>query len=333
LRDEFAIKYPVSLINELLNGVPVSMHFLVLIAIAMLTACVKSPDGTITDDQRNREIDFAIWLPEASNPAPLILLSHGSGGHYINFGWLTNALLDAGYVVAAVNHPFNTVRDETPEGVVRVWDRPPDLSLLLSYLLEDPRWNVSIDASRIGAAGFSSGGYTVIALAGAIYELGRMQSYCAGERRGADCDLAPMLSGPESEASASLKDSRVRAVFSMAPAVGPAITPESLAGISIPISIFATEDDEWLQPDLNAEYYAKGVPGAELTLLPRGGHFLFLSCDPVTAAADWFIGQFNLCGRGIDVDRDATQRDIAAKAVEFFNEHLSRSGETGKSRS
>lgn len=309
------------------------MHILVLIAIIMLTACVKSPDGTITDDQRNREIDFAVWLPEASSPAPLILLSHGSGGHYINFSWLTNALLEAGYVVAAVNHPFNTVRDETPEGVVRVWDRPPDLSLLLSHLLEDPRWNVSIDANRIGAAGFSSGGYTVIALAGGIYELGRMQSYCAGEKRGADCDLAPMLSGPEPKASASLKDSRIRAVLSMAPAVGPAITPESLAEISVPISIVAAEDDEWLQPALNAEYYAKGIPGAELTLVPRGGHFLFLSCDPITAVADWFISQFNLCGGGIDADREAMQSDIAAKAVEFFNEHLSRSGETVISRS
>ena len=298
------------------------MKRIVLLCCILLCSCSAENEGVLKDAVREREIDYKVWLPEVSGPAPLVLLSHGSGGHYVNFAWLTEALLSAGYVVAAVNHPLNTLRDETPEGVVRVWDRPPDISLLLTSLLENPEFKDSIDQTRIGAAGFSSGGYTVIALAGGIYELDRMQSYCAGANRGPDCDLAPMLSAPEPMASASFRDDRIRAVFSMAPAVGPGITPGSLADIAIPVEIVATADDELLKPDLNSKYYANNIPGSEITLFAKGGHFLFLSCDLMTAVADVFIFEFNLCGRGIDADREALQIEIADKALEFFNQHI-----------
>jgi predicted dienelactone hydrolase len=292
------------------------------LSLLLLCSCTTENDGVLTDSVRNRDIEYKVWLPETERPAPLVLLSHGSGGHYINLNWLVEPLVEAGYAVAAVVHPHNWTGDDTPEGVMRVWDRPTDLSLLLTYLLESPRWRASIDESRIGAAGFSSGGYTVIALAGAIYELERMQSYCAGENRGPDCDLAPMLTEPEPNASASFKDSRIRAVFSMAPAVGPAITPDSLAAIAVPVSIVATADDELLKPAIGAEYYAQNIPHAGLTLLPKGGHFLFLSCDPLTRVADWFISDFDLCGREIDVDRGALQREISAQAIAFFDQYI-----------
>jgi predicted dienelactone hydrolase len=131
-----------------------------------------------------------------------------------------------------------------------------------------------------------------------------------------------MLSAPEPTASASFRDDRIRAVFSMAPAVGPAITPGSLADIAIPVKIVATADDELLKPELNSEYYASNIPDSEITLFSKGGHFLFLSCDPMTAVADFFIAEFNLCGRGIEVDREALQIETADKALEFFNKHI-----------
>jgi predicted dienelactone hydrolase len=261
-------------------------------------------------------------MPEPRGPAPLILLSHGSGGHYANHAWFAEALQDAGYIGAAVNHPFNNLRDDTPEGVVRVWDRPRDLTLLLDTLLSRADLKAVIDSDRVGAAGFSSGGYTVIALAGARYELDLMQLYCAGDERGPDCDLAPMLTESVSGSSASYQDSRIKAVFAMSPAVGPAITKASLSAIEVPVEIVATRDDELLRPKLHAEYYARNIAGAGLTVYPKGGHFLFLSCDPMTFVADIFISQFNLCGRGIEVDRELRQRETADKAITFFDAHI-----------
>jgi predicted dienelactone hydrolase len=93
---------------------------------------------------------------------------------------------------------------------------------------------------------------------------------CAGENRGPDCDLSAGAEDSGPGTSTLLKDNRVRAVFAMAPAVGPGITPESLSDISIPVSIFAAVDDELLQPELNAKYYASHIPDAHLSLLPAG---------------------------------------------------------------
>lgn len=293
-----------------------------LLMLLVVASCVKAPDGTIQDTQRDREIKFAVWLPDSEEPAPVIVLSHGSGGHYGNFDWLTGVLVEHGYAVAAVNHPFNTTGNDTPEGVARAWDRPPDLSLLISELLSNPEWASAIDSTRIGATGFSSGGYTVLALAGAVYDIDQMHAYCDSAAAGPECGLSVALPAADPDASSLLKDPRIKAVFSMAPGWGAATKPDSLAAIDIPVKIIAAEDDELLLPERHAVYFDELIPGSELVMLPKGGHFIFLSCSPMTRVADWFIDQFNLCGIGIDVDRDAVQKEIAASAVQFFDHHL-----------
>jgi predicted dienelactone hydrolase len=301
-----------------MNAIRCTTLFIFLV----VASCVKTPDGTIEDAQRNREIKFAVWLPDSAEPAPLIVLSHGSGGHYSNFDWLTGVLVEHGYVVAAVNHPFNTTGNDTPEGVARAWDRPPDLSLLITELLANPEWAIAIDSSSIGAIGFSSGGYTVLGLAGAVYEIDRMHAYCDSAEAGPECGLAAALPEADPDASALLKDPRIKAVFSMAPGWGAATSPASLKAIDIPVKIVAAEDDEILFPERHAMYFAELIPNAEIVMLPTGGHFIFLSCSPMTRIADWFIDRFNLCGIGIDVDRDAVQKATAASAVQFFDHHL-----------
>lgn len=109
----------------------------------------------------------------------------------------------------------------------------------------------------------------------------------------------------------------------MAPAVGPGMSAAGLAEIAMPTHIIAAEDDEILYPALHASHYAQHIQNAKFTLLPKGGHFVFLqSCSLAASIADWFLDQFNLCGKGIDVDRRAVQKDVTELAVEFFNEHL-----------
>ena len=104
-----------------------------------------------------------------------------------------------------------------------------------------------------------------------------MGEYCASERRGPDCDLVPDMKDMKidfSEAGKSYRDERVKAVFAMAPAVGPGFEPSALASVNIPIYIIASRDDEILNPDHHASHYAEHIPNAELNLLPVGGHFL-----------------------------------------------------------
>jgi predicted dienelactone hydrolase len=53
----------------------------------------------------------------------------------------------------------------TVQGFTLWWERAKDLSTVLDDVLADPDFGPHIDRRRIGAAGFSLGGYTVIEFA------------------------------------------------------------------------------------------------------------------------------------------------------------------------
>ena len=97
---------------------------------------------------------------------PLVLISHGTGSSAQQLIWLGYHLASRGYIAAAVNHHGNSDAEKTllAQGSALVWERPKDLSVVLDRLLADPTFGQRIDADRIGAAGFSLGGYSVIAL-------------------------------------------------------------------------------------------------------------------------------------------------------------------------
>ena len=255
----------------------------------------------------------------------MVIVSHGSGGEFNDHQWLIDTLLDEGYIVSALNHPFNTTRDNTPEGIVSVWDRPADVSLVLTDILENADKGQQIDAMRIGAAGFSSGGYTAIALAGAIFEPKLMETYCAGADHGPDCALGESVAYADyTGATQSYRDARFRSVFAMAPAVGSGITVQSLNAIEVPVFITASRDDELVYPKFSAERYAEHIPNSTMSLIPSGGHFVFLECNAMTWIADQFITEFDLCGREFSVDQDKIRTTVGEQAVAFFANSLDK---------
>jgi len=271
-------------------------------------APVGTTKVTFEDVRRHRPLVTRLWYPadkhtesrtialdwifvahaaaEASMAArpeklPLVLLSHGTGGSTSNLAWIAEPLAAHGYLVAAVEHFGNTYGNDTPDGAMAQWRRPVDLSRVLDALLADARFAPRIDASRVGAAGMSSGGYTVIALAGGIYHPERMGAHCRDQpsRRGCRPDARALFEAlPDRDAaSLSYNDPRFRAVFAIARALGPGFAAEDLADIKIPVAIVASAKDEWVPLAENAGHYAELIPGAQLTVLPEGGHFTFLS--------------------------------------------------------
>jgi predicted dienelactone hydrolase len=89
--------------------------------------------------------------------------------------WLGTELAAHGYIAVAVNHPGNNALEPyTVQGFTLWRERPPDLSRVLDGMLADPRFGDRIDVNRVGAAGFSIGGYTVIELAGGRGEMGNL---------------------------------------------------------------------------------------------------------------------------------------------------------------
>jgi predicted dienelactone hydrolase len=55
----------------------------------------------------------------------------------------------------------------------------------------------------------------------------------------------------------SHKDSSFRAVFAVAPALGPGFASEDLTGVKIPVEIVASAQDEWFPLADNAGHYTE----------------------------------------------------------------------------
>jgi predicted dienelactone hydrolase len=275
----------------------------------------------------------------ASSPAkfPMIVLSHGTGGSALQMAWLGTVLAAHGYIAVAVNHPGNNAtEDYTAQGFSTWWERARDLSMVIDSMLADPAFGGHIESNRIGAAGFSLGGYTMIEIAGGITDVEAYKQFCASPHADAICKSPPefptlvedfkKLSATDAEFQAALRhagdsyrDARVRAVFAIAPALGPAFSAASLAKIDIPVDIVAGQADANAPIASNAKYFAANITGAKLTIFPGNvAHYVFL--DSCTETGRKTLP--NICIDGEGVDRDAIHAKTAALAVEFFNASL-----------
>jgi len=249
--------------------------------------------------------------------------------------WLAEELARAGYIVAAVNHHGNTSSESSPtaEGFMLWWERATDLSRVVDKLLDDSQFGRLIDPTRIGAAGFSVGGYTVLAVAGARTSLAQWQKFCKSPMRDSTCEAQPefpdvftaferVRQDPPVRASLnrhadSFRDPRIRAVFAIAP-VGSWLTPDSLGAIEVPVRIVVGAGDRTAPAATNGQRVAELVPGARLSILNGVGHYTFLA--ECTAAGS--RQRQDLCREESGVERQAAHRTVAAEAVEFFNQIL-----------
>ncbi len=271
-------------------------------------------------------------LAPAFSKFPLVALSHGTGGSALQMAWLGTYLASRGYIVVAINHPGNNaVTGYTTEGFIEGWERAKDISTTISDLLADPRFGSKIDPDRIGAAGFSYGGYTMMELAGARTDVNKIMAWCEQKKACSPPEMPdlwekfkairekPDVQRTLERAGDSYRDPRIRAVFAIAPAVARAFTPDSLKEITIPVEIVAGAPDPIAPPAENAQFFASNIKTANLTILPGGvGHYTFL--DVGTEAGKKQLPQFFVDNPG--VDREAIHRQVAQMAADFFDQQL-----------
>jgi predicted dienelactone hydrolase len=275
----------------------------------------------------------APWADERRHP--VVLVSHGFGGTARQMTWLGTALARAGYVAVAVDHPgTNGLDGVTPQGAYAPWERTLDLRAALDLALADSALAPHLDAGRVGAAGFSLGGFTAALLAGARTDFGHFDAFCAGPERDAICDpqkefpldfrqaprvLAdPAMAAAVARRDGDLREPRVRAAFLVAPALGEAIAAASLAGVRVPVEIVYGEADLVVPPATNALRLARGIAGAGTLALPGVGHYDFLSeCGAFgrQVAADY-------CAETAAAPRARTHAQVQAAAVAFFDRTL-----------
>jgi len=158
---------------------------------------------------------------------------------------------------------------------------------VLTQLLKDKDFNTVIDEKKIGAAGFSFGGYTVIALAGGIVDYPVMIHYyrTIGHREmefpefpGLGRLLYDSTLLAATKHVPNLKDSRIKAFFALSPGTGPGfIRKQQFKNVHGPVFITGSLADSMAPVKTNARVYHKLISGSDYYEFGgKVGHYVML---------------------------------------------------------
>jgi predicted dienelactone hydrolase len=239
------------------------MRFLTLAVFALLFAAMRA-EATgvrfidIPADADGPAIHGAIWTP-CTQPAtavelgnltgpgvkdcpingdklPLVVFSHGHGGSFVGHHDTAETLADAGFVVAAINHPGDTGSDMSrAEDLTEIIERPIDIKRLIDFMLNSSPASGKIDPARIGIFAFSRGGYTGLAVIGADADWGGVTRRCEGET----VHICDQVRNKEYPAHLT-HDPRVKAAVIANP-LAIYFTAASFASVKVPVQLWNTE--------------------------------------------------------------------------------------------
>ncbi len=254
---------------------------------------------------------------------PLVVFSHGAGGNGSVYAWFGEYLASHGYIVAMMYHYRANTYDSSALYVRnRIWQRPRDISLVISHLLADKEWGPRIDPAQIGVAGHSQGGFTSLWIGGAEVNPDLFLAYQRGWKNN---DTVPAYVREQMKIDAKpalgVRDTRVKAVFAMAPGdiQGFGMDAPGLRRAAVPAYIIVGAGDTTTPPGENAEFAAKYIPNAKLDVLQgKVSHEIFVNeCDQ--------IGRDNYpeaCADAVGVNRTELHEYIGKAALSFFDAHL-----------
>jgi len=124
--------------------------------------------------------------PVAGRKHPLVVIS-GTGGSLADHYDTAHALAEAGFVVAALTHTGDTRGDRSR--TLRITERSGQIIPLIDYMTTAWSGREAVDAGRIGAFGFSSGGFTVLGAIGGKPDMSKVGPYCAAQPKVFTCAL------------------------------------------------------------------------------------------------------------------------------------------------
>lgn len=254
--------------------------------------------------------------PVTDAKLPLVIFSHGRGGWFGGHHDTAEALADAGFVVAAINHPGDNGNDSSQRDSLSVLaSRPADMIRLLDAMLSGWKDRAAIDPAKIGFFGFSAGAYTGLVLAGGNPDFRRIAPYCTASNKSRGCEQFRSGDIP----SNLPHEPRIRVAVLADTALNFAFTEEGLAGIQIPLLIWRSELGGGGVDPKNSALTASSLPGKPDVHTVAANHFAFLPpCSPQLATAVPRICSDVPAG----FDRAAFHRDFNASVVRFFREHL-----------
>lgn len=288
-------------------------------------------------DGAGRSITVAAWYPSEYTPAsitfgpftasaakdgvlsgralPLVILSHGRGGSFVGHHDTAERLADAGFVVAAINHPGDTAQDKSRSAELSAFvDRPLDVKRVIDYMTGASPLAAAIDPNRIGFYGFSRGGYTGLVVIGANPDFALAGRLCEGQT-GPLCDQIRAGDFPKAPLT---HDRRIKAA-AIADPLAVVFSAESLEGVTVPVQLWASEaGGDGVEPKtIEAINSWLKAPHA-FTKVPNSQHFSFFTVCPASIADREPV----ICKDPQGFDRAAFHQRLNDDLIAFFRAHL-----------
>jgi predicted dienelactone hydrolase len=270
----------------------------------------------------SEEIDIGPYVlagrrdcPMVGDKAPLIVISHGHGGSLLGHHDLAEALADAGFVVAALNHPGDTFSDMSRQAEMSEFiERPTDVKRLVDFMLQRGPDAAKIDPARIGFFGFSRGGFTGLTLAGGNPDFLNAHLPCPDPK----APICAELLRREAPAAPFTHDPRIKA-FVIADPLNAFPTPESLKEVKAPIQLWGSQfGGDGVSPESVSALAAALPTKPEFHVVSGAAHFAFLApCSPQLAQA-----APEICRDPNGFDRAAFHREMNSEVAAFFSAHL-----------
>ncbi len=205
------------------------------IRLLVWTPCAEHPQEM---DARGATFFAVPACPITGEKLPLIVMSHGRRGWFGGHHDTAAALADAGFVVAALNHPGDTWRDTSRTDSLSVLvERPTDMKRLIDYMLDAWPDASRIDARRIGLYGFSFGGYTGVVVIGGNPDLRKGLPIC----QTSSLRACKELENGELPDRPIDHDPRVTAAVIIDPYPAFVFSEENLKAIKVPIQLWSSD--------------------------------------------------------------------------------------------
>lgn len=211
----------------------------------------------------------------ATGAFPVVVFSHGHQGYAENSSFLMEHFASHGWVAVAPDHTGNTLFDGPDRETAIYYRRPLDVSAVLDHLAALPadgplRGHLSAPTVALG---HSFGGYTVLALAGAAYDLAGIEAGCAADPSDplcSDLDEAALA-----RFAAGFRDDRLAAAIPMAPGDYARFGADGVAAVSTPTLLMTASEDQPPGSEADALWAALGGDSHLRVVIEGGGHQSF----------------------------------------------------------
>ncbi len=213
----------------------------------------------LNDKKRNRKIPVDVyWSNAATADKPVIVFSHGFGSVRTDMRYLAEHLASHGYIVAALEHPGsnetsvnlaikNNTRLLQPQEFL---DRPKDISFVLDELekLNQTASNPlqgKIATNNAMVIGYSFGGGTALAIAGAELQLENLKQRC--QKNIATLSFGETLQCIAQELPNNryqLRDNRIKRAIALSPTTALIFGQTGLSKLQVPTLVWAASADK-----------------------------------------------------------------------------------------